>query len=224
MSDLLQEVWASDAADSSNPSILKHFGRRPPVSDILMWAKCFTAMAAVLSRKYPLKAPELFAYARRIFHAARIYDCHAWVTYDRVYRRQAATRHSLDWSVEDQSLYNEAFAGRAKQSTRCKFCLGENHTFKTCPEMPLVQFPVSLLPAAGASTLPGSVPNRWPPPPQPIVCSGEVCRRFNEDRCYYKQCRYTHVCSICAGPHPAPSCPQSRRDPYPRRGRGAGAP
>ena len=125
MSDLLQEAWTSDTTDPANPSILKHFGRRPPVSDILVWAECFTAMASVLSRKYPLKAPELFAYARRIFHAARIYDSHAWVTYDRIYRRQAATRRSLDWSMEDQSLYNEAFAGRARQSTRCKFCLGE---------------------------------------------------------------------------------------------------
>eukprot|EP00731_Ephydatia_muelleri_P026117 Em0018g217a len=114
-----RHAWASDAADSANRSILKHFGRRPPVSDILVWAECFTAMAAVLSWKYLQKAPELFAYAHRIFHAARIYDCHAWVTYDRVYRRQAATRCSLNWSVEDQSLYNEAFAGRAKQSTRC---------------------------------------------------------------------------------------------------------
>ncbi|KAL5467535.1 hypothetical protein EMCRGX_G031779 [Ephydatia muelleri] len=114
-----RHAWASDAADSANRSILKHFGRRPPVSDILVWAECFTAMAAVLSRKYLQKAPELFAYAHRIFHAARNYDCHAWVTYDRVYRRQAATRCSLNWSVEDQSLYNEAFAGRAKQSTRC---------------------------------------------------------------------------------------------------------
>ena len=38
-------------------------------------------MAAVLSRKYPAKAPELFAYARRIFHAAQIYDSHAMTTY-----------------------------------------------------------------------------------------------------------------------------------------------
>eukprot|EP00731_Ephydatia_muelleri_P013873 Em0007g1183a len=118
MSDLLQEAWTSDTTDPANLSILKHFGRRPPVSDILVWAECFTAMASVLSRKYPLKAPELFAYARRIFNAARIYESHAWVTYDRIYRCQAATRRSLDWSMEEKSLYNEAFAGRARQSTR----------------------------------------------------------------------------------------------------------
>ena len=141
MSDLLQEAWAADAAGPSSPSVVKHLGHRPPVSDILVWAECFTAMAAVLSRKYPMKSTELFAYSRRIFHAARIYDSHLWVNYDQIYRCQAASRRSLDWSVEGQSLYNETFGGRAKQFTRCKFCLGESHTFDVCPEMPLVQLP-----------------------------------------------------------------------------------
>jgi hypothetical protein len=222
MSDLLQEAWVADAAGPSSPSV-KHLGRRPPVSDILVWAECFTAMAAVLSQKYPMKSLELFAYPCRIFHAARIYDSHLWVNYDQIYRRQAASRRSLDWSVEDQSLYNETFGGRAKQFTRCKFCLGESHTFDVCPEMPLVQLPVSLVSPAAAPTPPGLAPSRSPLPQQPIARSGEVCRKYNEDRCYYRQCRHTHVCSTCAGLHPALSCLHSRRDPYPRKGRGAGA-
>ena len=205
MSDLLQEAWASNAAGSSSPSVVKHLGRRPPVSDILVWAKCFTAMAAVLSRKYPMEAPELFKYACRIFHAARIYDSLSWVTYNQIYRRQAATRRSLDWSVEDQSIYNEMFGGRAKQSTRCKFRLGENHSFDMCPEILLVQLPVSLVSPAAMLTPPGSAPSGSPLPQQPIVRSGEVCRKYNEDRCHYRHCRHTHVCSICAGLHSAPS-------------------
>ena len=184
IADLLQEAWASDATDSNNQT-LKHLSRQPPVSDIQVWAECYMVMAAVLSCKYPAKAPELFAYARRIFHAARIYDNHAWVTYDRIYRRQAATRHSLDWSVEDQSLDNEVFAGWAKQSTRCKYCLGENHTVEACPEMPLVQLPVSLVPTTPAS-LSGSVLNRPSLTQQPNARSGEVCRKYNEDRCFFR--------------------------------------
>lgn len=58
--DLLQEAWAFDASDSYNQT-LKQLGRQPLVSDILVWAECHSAMAAVLlSRKYPAKAPELF--------------------------------------------------------------------------------------------------------------------------------------------------------------------
>eukprot|EP00731_Ephydatia_muelleri_P012033 Em0006g927a len=33
-----------------------------------------------------------------------------WVTYDRLYRRQAAASRTLSWAVEDQTLYNEAFS------------------------------------------------------------------------------------------------------------------
>ena len=135
-------------------------------------------------------------------------------------------RHSLDWSVEDQSLYNEVIAGWAKQSTRCKYCLCENHTVEACPEMLLVQLPVSLVPATPAS-LSESVPN-WPSlTQQPNAQSCEVCRKYNKDRCFFRQCRHSHICSVCAGPHSPPLCPQARRDPHPRRGRsnrGAGAP
>ena len=45
MSELLQELWATDGSKSK----LNHV-RRAPVSDILVWAECFTGMAAILSR------------------------------------------------------------------------------------------------------------------------------------------------------------------------------
>ena len=53
-------------------------------------------MAAVIAEKFPDKAPQLFAYLRRL------------------YRRQVSARHSLDWAQEDSDLYNEAFVGHAK--------------------------------------------------------------------------------------------------------------
>ena len=93
MSELLQESWATDCSESK----LNH-GRRDPVTDILVWAECFTGMAAILSPKFSQKAPELLAYMWLIIHADRKYDGAAWVTYDRVYKRQAVARHSLDWS------------------------------------------------------------------------------------------------------------------------------
>ena len=118
MAELLQESWSLESADM-NP-LLKPHGRRAPVTDILVWIECFAGMAAILARRYPQKTPELFAYMRRIANAARKYEGAAWVTYDRVYRRQAASRRTLNWSLEDQALYNEVFAGRARQCTRCR--------------------------------------------------------------------------------------------------------
>ena len=52
MNELLQDAWA--------PSVHR---RRAPVSDILVWAECFSGIAAILSKKYPAKAAELFAYS-----------------------------------------------------------------------------------------------------------------------------------------------------------------
>ncbi|KAL5506751.1 hypothetical protein EMCRGX_G008488 [Ephydatia muelleri] len=123
----------------------------------------------------PGKSPGAVCVFMADLPCARIYDSHAWVTYDRIYRHQATTRRSLDWSVEDQLLDNEVFAEQARQSTRCKHCLGENHTVKVCPEMPLAQLPVSLVPATPVS-LSGPVPNRPSLTQQPNAQSGEVCR------------------------------------------------
>ena len=127
MSALLQEAWASLEPSEGNP-LFKPHGQRALVVNILVWAECFAGMATILSRKYPSKGPELFAYTRRVFHAARNYEGHVWVAYDRMYRRQATLKCSLDWSQEDQAVYNEAFAGRAKQSVRCRHCLSEHHS------------------------------------------------------------------------------------------------
>ena len=77
--------------------------RRTPVSDILVWTECYALMAAVLTEKFPSFSPQLFAYMRRVVHAARNFRGTAWVAYDRLYRRQAAARRSLDWALEDSA-------------------------------------------------------------------------------------------------------------------------
>ena len=211
MSELLQEAWAVESTDA-NP-LLKLHGRRAPVTDILVWTECYASMAAILARRYPQKAPELFAYLRRIINAAQKYEGAAWVTYDRVFRRQAAARGTLDWSQEDQALYNEVFAGRARQCTRCRHCLSEHHATETCPDTPVFPFAFPQLSMTSAAPM-GNMTQTRPP----LARSGELCRKFNENRCFYRQCKHTHACSVCNGPHPAESCSHNRRgDPYPRR-------
>lgn len=91
-------------------------------------------MAAVLSEKFPHKATHLFGYQWRIIHATKTFRGTAWVAYDRLYRRQAASQHSLDWAAEDSALYNEAFVGQAKIMAQCRHCLSENHQSEACPE------------------------------------------------------------------------------------------
>ena len=77
----------------------------------------------------PTKGPELFMDARQVFYATRNYEGQARVPYNQVYRHQATSRHSLDWSQKDQALYiMRRFTRWAKQAIRCKHCLSEHHS------------------------------------------------------------------------------------------------
>ncbi len=91
---------------------------RPPDTNISQWTERFAAMAALLSKRYPAKAPELFAYLATVVRAERNYEAGRWAAYDRQFRREALARKSLDWSMPDPRLYSEAFTGRAT-GARC---------------------------------------------------------------------------------------------------------
>ena len=214
MSELLPEAWIPEPQDT--PTASRRPPRYAPVTDILVWTECFSLMAAVLAEKHPGKAPQLFAYLRRIVHAARNFRGTAWVAYDRLYRRQALAHRSLDWAQEDSCLYNEAFVGQAKSVPRCRHCLSDTHTTEGCPE--LGQFhPMWVHPYPG-----GPAPVAPPFIHQPPNVVPELCRKFNENRCFSKRCRYQHACLNCGHPHPAAFCrmgPSHQGEWFPGRSR-----
>lgn len=193
MSEMLPETWWPDTHEGESSS--RRPSRRSPITDVLVWTECFALMAAVLAEKYPAKSPQLWAYLRRIVHAARNYQGAAWVAYDRAYRRQALAQGSLDWAREDSALYNEAFVGHAKLISRCRHCLSEFHSTEACPELP-------------------TAPPPWPTPyalgpaqvPPPLPAAQEICRKFNENRCFVRRCKYRHACLGCGQPHPVALC------------------
>ena len=97
ISELLPEAWIpTESADSTTP--LRRRPYRTPVVDILVWTECYSLMAAVLAERFLDKAPQFFAYLRRIVHTAKAFRGTAWVAYDRLYRRQAASQRSLNWA------------------------------------------------------------------------------------------------------------------------------
>jgi len=49
-------------------------------------------MAAILSQRFPQKAPELLAHLAMIVHSERNFESHHWVMYDRKFRREALAR------------------------------------------------------------------------------------------------------------------------------------
>ena len=87
--------------------------------------------------------------------------------------------------------------------TRCKICLSEHHRADSCPD----------------STRPLFAQQEPDIPRQAM--SQEICRRFNENRCFLRTCKYWHACSLCRGQHTALSCSQQRgapMHPYGNRG------
>ena len=109
---------------------------RAPITDIKQWLEKYSLMAAVLVSRFPEKAPELFAYQATIIRAERNYEGQQWVEYDRQFRREALAGKSLDWSIPNHRLYQEAFTGRARNIPRYSYCVQDDHTSELCTKNP----------------------------------------------------------------------------------------
>lgn len=68
-------------------------------------------MAAILTARFPLKAPELWVYQATIVHN---YEGANWVAYDRQFRRDMLAHKDLNWSSPTTRLYNEAFTWQSQ--------------------------------------------------------------------------------------------------------------
>ena len=158
MSELVTDIDTTQQPGRSAPP-------PPTITTISQWAERFALMAAILTTRYPDKAPEFFGYLAIIIRAERNYEGDSWIVYDRQFRREALARRDLNWSVTDPRLYNEAFTGRARAIRRCGYCLRDDHSSQSCGRNP-------------NRGLPG-----WPQEPQPWSTSQptggqEICRRF----------------------------------------------
>ena len=131
----MSEVLVDDDTPNNVPGRLPT-PPRPPIDDISRWVERFSLMAAVLSTRFPEKAPEFFAYQATIVRADRNYEGKRWVQYDRQFRREALSRKDLNWSVTNSRLYNESFTGRARAIPRCSYCAQDDHGEASCPRNP----------------------------------------------------------------------------------------
>jgi len=140
MAELLPESWlaaeSSDAEVSGHAKVVSIFPkrRRAPVTDVLVWVQCFSAMVGVLSTKYPDKVPEFMAYQALIVKCSRDYEGFVWVLYDRAFRRQVAVTRDLNWSKLNPTLHSLCMAGKARKNKFCALCLSDNHSSDQCPE------------------------------------------------------------------------------------------
>ena len=98
MSELKGDIWVDDPAPSDTGNQPRRLTRKPPVTDIKVWLECYARMAAILATRFPLKAPELWAYQSTIVKAAHNYEGANWVAYDCQFRRDTLARKDLNWS------------------------------------------------------------------------------------------------------------------------------
>lgn len=204
MSELVPDTWrVQDDSEGSKCCHLSKRLRRGPVTDILLWVDCYTTMVSVLIEKFPLKAVGFLAYLRTILKACRSYQGDAWVSYDMAFRRKAANQKSLDWGEIDFTLFNEAFAGRAKVLSRCKYCLSDLHLSSGCCYAPMDSSQNRGQQSQGRG--PRDFTNR------PFV---QLCLLFNSkggNHCRYKSCKFAHLCAQCYGGHPASECKRGNK-------------
>ena len=191
MSKLIPDMWHEDGHASPDGGEAQRCPPHcPPLTDIMTWLQCYASLAAVLSTRYPDKAPELWAYQSLIIRAARNYERQAWVAYDHQYRREALAKGDLNWSTLDSRLYNEAFMGRARAIAHCQHCLSEALGSVNCPSNPN---PSSYQPLVEVGNAPGT-----------LLGAGsrqEICKCFNKGRCRFLHSKYLHICKECFHPH-----------------------
>jgi hypothetical protein len=202
MRELMPETWLKDEEEGKH-TLSWPKRRAAPVTDILQWLTCYTAMVGVLSKAYPSMVPEFMSYQATIIKCARDFDGLAWAQYDRAYRRQVAQTKELRWSKLNPTLYSLCFAGKAKRHIVCAFCLSDNHSSEQCAE--------------NHNSLTASLPG-YPPQVASVPAWGaaprieKLCNLFNAKdgpRCGFRNCKFAHKCSACRGNHPRAYCRRS---------------
>ena len=210
MGELLPEFWSLPRDDEHQAKTEARIRRAHTVQDIFTWVQCFGLYMSVLAPQHPDRIPELMAFQSTIVRASQDYAGLAWVQYDSAFRQQAALTGLTQWSAINSTIYTLCFAGAARTATRCELCFATTHFSKECAQQgdpdpgvrerlrAIEKAVISMTPKTDAPAKSGN----------PQMMFGEVCRLWNNNRCTFRRCRHSNVCSGCSGQHPFSSCPQ----------------
>lgn len=206
MHELLPENWP-DLVAEEQARLYEVFGKKkpPPVTNILTWTECFASLVSVLSTAYPNYVPEFMAYMSIIIKCSKRFEGSGWFSYDRAFRRQAATIKNLNWSQTDSTLFSLAFTGKAKQMSTCDLCFSTNHTTNQCPDAQFSFFPVQ----AWTSNIGMGTSSPFPQSgakPARTVCGLYNSRRGPLSCTFGARCKFAHICSLCKGNHSRSEC------------------
>ena len=185
--------------------VIRPTKRRKAITDILSWMQAFAVYTLVVTAYYPARVADLLKYQLLIMRTVQQFSGSAWLSYDRVFRRQAAAYKLTDCSHLNPELFHLYVSG----------CVSVEH--------PTVAPPVQ------------SVSPTQPSRPTDVMeasgtpSSSTLCHSWNAGRCssQFLRCRFRHSCDFlgCSALHrrvvahrqaansPAPEPPFKRRRP-----------
>ena len=197
---------------------MHHLATRPKlrrIPSILSWVSCFAVYVAVLSESQPHLVQSRLAYMCLIIREARRAGGDGWVSYDAVYRQNAAQDNTTDWSKLDASLHSSTFLStRRTNTTFCSLCFESDHTSSSCALAPLMSEGGRSSPPIPTRTYHTNkgfhIPDQAFCPSQPYPRSSAqfpICQSWNKGKCVKApHCRFRHICATCSEDHKAANC------------------
>ena len=188
--------------------------------------EAFSIYKNIMTGAYPNRRSELDLYERDIVNMSARFGGLAFYEYHKAFSARAAALLSqlgikVDWSLRDQNLFNQVFAGHKIHA--CEICNSSGHDTSFCPQA------LGSTGAKGQSTIPtlnsAPSPNRKRQANKPALTGAgaaghvdrlgrpriqlELCNNFNESTCSRTVCHLLHYCSFCWLPgHPSRLCGQ----------------
>lgn len=207
---------SGDNAESSHPvdtNVTRETRAPNKPLTLSQFIEAFATYKSVMCAAFPHRRQELDLYEVAIVHMASRHPGPGFYDYHCQFSARAASllRYSnicLDWSVRDEILYNNIFAGRPVN--QCSNCLSSTHDSNFC----LADHPPARhethrsnrtpRPAASDRTRTADIHGR----PRVFHQNKEVCNNFNGDAgCKAQNCTRAHVCVSCKAEHPQSACP-----------------
>jgi hypothetical protein len=196
---------------------------------IQQFVRAFTLYKDIMCEAFPHRSLELDRYLKTIVAMAERFPGPGFYDYHCQFSQQAAGflryyNQCVDWSVRNEPLYNDIFAGRPVNA--CSVCNSTSHTTQFCtvegepsaPRPKPFHTRREAAPAREAPNRPTATeaqrPNDVHGRPRVYHMGKEVCNNFNTDAgCRAPRCSRAHVCLGCKANHPKPMCPLEKATP-----------
>ena len=131
-----------------------------------------------------------------------------WISYDSIFRQNAAEDESADWTCLDTFLHAATFAAQSSGAgSICPYCSASDHFPRDCALRPLSRATTPASQSQGTNYLKPCDNRDLRAKAQPA--SFPICIRWNKGDCWLQTCRYRHSCATCPSSHQAWHCPNA---------------